>query len=139
MRDKNASDRIEGYRRQIVELQSLVERVPISDQVLGYAWALVRASRPAAAESPEFIRRFVSWGAGPRGMLTLVMCAKSRALLAGRRHATVGDVRALAKPALRHRIACNYAGQAAGMNSDRLIEMLLDAVPDDKPYEPPSA
>lgn len=125
--------------RQIVELQELVERVPISDQVLGYAWALVRASRPGSAESLDFINRWVSWGAGPRGVLTLVACAKTRAMLYGRYHATAGDVQALAKAALRHRIACNYAGQAAGMNSDRLIEMLLEAVPADKRYERPAA
>ncbi len=58
------------------------------------------------------------WGAGPRGLLTLVTAAKARAILYGRYHATVGDVQAVAKPALRHRVACNYAAQAAGVNSE---------------------
>ena len=88
-------------------------RVPVSDQVLGYAWALVRASRPGTPEAPDFVNKWVSWGAGPRGVLTLVTCAKARAILYGRYHATVADVQAVAKPALRHRIASNYAAQAA--------------------------
>jgi len=123
----------------IVEYQRLVTRVPVSDQVLGYAWALVRASRPASKESIDFIDRWVAWGAGPRGVLTLVTCAKARAILHGRYHATVGDVQALVRPALRHRIAGNYAAQANNLNSDRLIEMLLEAVPADRKYEKPMA
>jgi len=121
----------------VLRLQGLVTRVPVSDQVLGYAWALVRASRPGAAEAPEFVNRWVNWGAGPRGVLTLVTCAKARAILHGWYHATAGDVRALAKPALRHRIAGNYAAQANNLASDQLVEMLLEAVPEDAKYERP--
>ncbi len=122
---------------QIVELQHLVERVPVSDQVLGYAWALVRATRPGTPEAPEFVNRWVDFGAGPRGLLTLVTCAKARAILHGRYHATVGDVQAVVKPALRHRVAGNYAAQANSVNSDQLVEMLLEAVPADRAYERP--
>src|SRR5574340_1010032 len=110
---------------EIVQIQDLVTRVPVSDQVLGYAWALVRTSRPGMPDSPEFVNRWVSWGAGPRGVLTLVTCAKARAILYGRYHATVGDVQAVAKPALRHRIASNYAAQASSVGSEQLIEMLM--------------
>jgi MoxR-like ATPase len=124
---------------EIIDIQQLVARVPVSDQVLGYAWALVRASRPGQPEAPEFVGRWVSWGAGPRGLLTLVTCAKARALLYGRYHATVGDVQALVRPALRHRIAGNFTAQAAGVGCDQLIELLLDAVPADKKYEKPAA
>jgi MoxR-like ATPase len=123
---------------QIVEIQNLVTRVPVADQVLGYAWALVRASRPGTAEAPEFVNRWVNWGAGPRGVLTLVTCAKARAMLYGRFHATVGDVQAVAKPPLRHRVASNYAAQAADINSERLIEMLMESVPADRKYEKPA-
>ena len=123
----------------ILEMQKLVTRVPVSDQVLGYAWALVRATRPGTKEAPEFVNRWVSWGAGPRGVLTLVTCAKARAILYGRYHATVADVQAVAKPALRHRIAGNYAAQANGLSSEKLIEMLFEAVPHDKKYEKPAA
>jgi MoxR-like ATPase len=123
----------------IIEIQRLVTRVPVSDQVLGYAWALVRASRPNTPEATEFVNRWVNWGAGPRGVLTLVTCAKARAILFGRYHATVGDVQAIAKPALRHRIASNYAAQASNVGSEQLIEMLMEAIPADRKYEKPAA
>jgi MoxR-like ATPase len=123
----------------IVEFQRLVTRVPVSDQVLGYAWTLVRASRPGTKDSLDFVDRWVAWGAGPRGVLTLVTCAKARAILHGRYHATVGDVQAIVGPALRHRIAGNYAAQANNLTSDRLIEMLLEAIPPDRAYEKPAA
>ncbi len=125
--------------QDIIEMQQLVSRVPVSDQVLGYAWALVRASRPGTPEAAEFVDRWVAWGAGPRGVLTLVTCAKARAILHGRYHATIGDVQAVIKPALRHRIAGNYAAQANNTTSDRLIEMLMEAVPADRKYERPAA
>ncbi len=121
----------------ILSFQQLVTRVPVSDQVLGYAWSLVRASRPTSKEAPEFIDKWVAWGAGPRGVLTLVTCAKARAILYGRYHATIGDVQAIVRPALRHRIAGNYAAQANNLTSDRLIEMLMEAVPADQKYEKP--
>lgn len=124
---------------EIIEFQKLVTRVPVSDQVLGYAWALVRSSRPGAKEAPDFVNKWVNWGAGPRGVLTLVMCAKARAILYGRYHATVADVQAVAKPALRHRLAANYTAQANGVGSEKLIDMLMQAVPADKKYEKPAA
>ncbi len=124
---------------EIIELQNLVLRVPVSDQVLGYAWAIVRASRPATPEAPDFVNKWVSWGAGPRGLLTLVSCAKARAILYGRYHATVADVQAVARPALRHRIACNYAAQASSINSEKVIEMLMQHLPADRKYQKPAA
>ena len=123
----------------ILDFQQLVLRVPVSDQVLGYAWALVRASRPTSKEAPDFIDKWVAWGAGPRGVLTLVTCAKARAILHGRYHATIGDVQTVIYPALRHRIAGNYAAQANNLTGDRLIEMLMEAVPADRRYEKPLA
>jgi len=123
----------------IIRLQQLVLRVPVSDQVLGYAWALVRATRPNSKEAPEFVDKWVNWGAGPRGVLTLVTCAKARAILHGRYHATIGDVQWIVKPSLRHRIAGNYAAQANNLTSDQLIDMLLEAVPADKQYARPAA
>ena len=124
---------------EMIQMQSLVTRVPVADQVLGYAWALVRATRPGTPEAPDFVQQWVSWGAGPRGVLTLVACAKARAVLYGRYHATIGDVQAVAKPALRHRLACNYAAQAAGIGPEQVIDRLLEAVRADKVYEKPAA
>jgi MoxR-like ATPase len=124
---------------ELLKMQQLVNRVPVSDQVLGYAHALVRSSRPGTKEAPDFVNKWVSWGAGPRGVLTLVTAAKARAILYGRYHATVGDVQAVVRPALRHRIAGNYAAQAANVGSERLIEMLVEAVSADRKYEKPAA
>lgn len=124
---------------EIIQIQNLVSSVPVSDQVLGYAWALVRATRPQTPEAPDFVNRWVSWGAGPRGLLTLVTCAKARAILYGRYHATIGDVQAIAKPALRHRLASNFAAQASNVGSEQLIQMLMEAIPADKKYERPAA
>ena len=123
----------------ILNVQRLVMKVPVCDQVLGYAWTLVRSTRPGTPEAPDFITKWASWGAGPRGLLTLLTAAKARALLYGRYHATAADVQAVAKPALRHRIAGNYAAQASGIGSERLVEMLLEAVPADRKYERPAA
>lgn len=123
---------------EIIRYQRLVQRIPVSDQVLGYAHALVRASRPGTPEAPDFVNKWVNWGAGPRGVLTLVTCAKARALLRGNFHATIGDVQAIAKSALRHRIAPNYAAQAANVRSEQLIERLMEQTPTDKQYRPPA-
>jgi MoxR-like ATPase len=123
---------------EILDFQKLVMRVPVSDQVLGYAWALVRATRPNTPEAPDFVNRWMSWGAGPRGVLTLISCAKARAVLYGRFHASIGDVQAVVKPALRHRLAANFTAQAAGKGSEELLDMLLAAVPADRKYDKPS-
>jgi MoxR-like ATPase len=122
---------------EIIELQQIVSRVPVSDQVLGYAWALVRASRPNTPPAPEFVNQWVNWGAGPRGLLTLIMCGKARAALSGRFHVSTADIQAVARPALRHRIANNYSAQANQVGSEELIGMLMDAVPADQKYVKP--
>jgi MoxR-like ATPase len=122
---------------KLIEAQALVERMPACDHVVGYSWAVVRASRPDTPEALDFINKWVNWGAGPRGVLALVSCAKARAFLHGRYHAAVEDVQAIIEPALRHRIAPNYAALAANVNSDKLIALLMEGVPADKLYEPP--
>ncbi|MCH7728739.1 MAG: AAA family ATPase, partial [Planctomycetes bacterium] len=94
---------------------------------------------PGTPEAPEFVNKWVNWGAGPRGVLTLVTCAKARAIMFGRYHATIADVQALAKPALRHRIVGNYTAQANNIDSEQLIEMLMEAVPADREYQKPEA
>jgi len=123
----------------ILAAQDMVVSMPACDQVVGYAWALVRATRPGSPEAPDFVNKWVNWGAGPRGVLTLISCAKARALLQGRYHASVDDVRAVIAPALRHRMRPNYAALAADVDSEKLIEMLLDAIGADATYEQPKA
>jgi MoxR-like ATPase len=125
--------------QQILEFQQWVGDAPLDDQVLGYAWRLVRASRPGTHDSLDFVDRWVARGAGPRGLLALVTCAKARALLHGRAAAGVDDVQAIVRPVLRHRIAGNHGAEANNLTSDRLIEMLLEAIPSDQVFEPPDA
>jgi MoxR-like ATPase len=122
----------------VLELQRLVERLPVTDQVLGYAWALVRATRPATPDAAAFVDKWVAHGAGPRGLLALITCAKARAVLHGRALATIADVQSLIKPALRHRIAGNFAAQASNLDSDRLLDILLEDVPPEEKYERPA-
>ena len=115
---------------EVLEIQRLVARLPVSDQVLRYAWTLVRATRPGTPEALDFIDRWVAWGAGPRGLLARLTCAKARAVLHGRDQATAADVQATIHPALRHRIAPNQVAQANNLTSDALVDMLLEAITD---------
>jgi len=114
-------------------MQSLVREVPIADHVVRYALRLVRATRSAqevgAPERPKAVADYVSWGAGPRASQFLVLAAKARALLEGRPSVTVEDVRAMARPVLRHRIQLNFNAQADGVGTDRVIEELLAGIP----------
>ena len=122
---------------QLVGFQDLVARLPVGDEALAYAWALVRSSRPNQAETIGFVDRWVAWGAGPRGLLALVAAAKAKAVLQGRPEATVDDVRSVAMPVLRHRVAGNETAEANALSSDRLIELLLEALPPEAHYEKP--
>jgi MoxR-like ATPase len=114
---------------QIVAAQALVRRVPMADYVFRYARDLTRASRPGQVEATDFVRKYVSWGAGPRAGQSLILCAKARALLEGRVHATADDVRHVAAPVLRHRIMTTFHAESEGIDPDRVIEHLLVAIP----------
>ncbi len=131
---------------QLLAGQQLVLRMPASEQVVGYAWSLVRASRPGenawsrkAGEAPEAIAKWINWGSGPRGVLTLISCAKARALLHGRYEATVEDVNWVARPSLRHRVSPNYAAASSGISSETIVGMLLEEFPPDRGYTKPAA
>ncbi len=113
----------------IVAYQRLVRRVPVADAVTRYAVALARLSRPTAANAPDFIKKWVSYGASVRAAQYLILGAKARALMQGRYHVSFEDVRALAHPVLRHRILTNFHAQSERVTSDSLIEQLLKAVP----------
>ena len=112
----------------IVSLQKLIRRVPVSDHVVRYVVRLVRATR-AGAHAPEFVRNWVSWGAGPRASQYLVLGAKTRAVLEGRYAPGIEDVKAVAPAVLRHRIVTNFTAEAEGIKPDRIIEDLLAQVP----------
>ncbi len=113
---------------QILALQELVRRVPVPDHVVRYAVELVRATRPKEPGALDFIAKNVSWGAGPRASQYLVIGAKARAILSGRYIASVDDIRALARPVLRHRVLPNFTAESEGLTSVRLIDMLLERV-----------
>ena len=117
---------------RILELQKIVRRVPVADHVVRYAMKLVRLDAGPATDDdvPQFIRDYVSWGAGPRASQYLVLGAKARAVLHGRFYAGVDDVRAVAFPVLRHRIVTNFNAEAEGIKPDELIRRLIDAVGD---------
>jgi MoxR-like ATPase len=116
-------------RDEILALQDLVPRVPVAPHVVAHAVSLVRASRPDDETSPADVRRFVAFGAGPRASQALVLGAKARAVLHGRFAAELEDVRALALPALRHRIVPSYRAQAEGIRAADLVGKLLASVP----------
>jgi MoxR-like ATPase len=109
----------------ILNLQALVRRVPVAEHVLVFARDLVRATRPNEPGTPAFINELVQWGAGPRASIYLVLAGKARAILHGRVHVTTEDIVKVAHPVLRHRILTNFSAEAAGMNSDRIVDQLL--------------
>jgi MoxR-like ATPase len=116
---------------RILMLQKIVRRVPAADHVVRYALKLARLTRPHKGEAPDFIREYVSWGAGPRASQYLVLGAKARAVLNGRFFAGIDDIRAVAFPVLRHRIMTNFNAEAEGIKPDDIIRRLLDVVPAD--------
>jgi MoxR-like ATPase len=115
---------------QILELQRLVRRVPVTDHVIHYTLALVRQTRVSEPGVPKFIRDWLSWGAGPRAVQYLILGAKARALLYGQTHVSVEDVKALAYPVLRHRILTNFTAASEGVTTDTVVEKLLKETPD---------
>lgn len=115
----------------VLTLQELVRKVPVADHVIKYALKLVRQTRLGQADTPKFVKDYVSWGAGPRASQYLVLAGKARALLAGRYHVTTEDIRAVAYPTLRHRVLTNFNAEAEGVKADDVIRMLIESTPRD--------
>jgi MoxR-like ATPase len=116
--------------KRIIELQDMVRRVPAAEHVIRYAISLVRKSRPLEQGSPEFIKDWIAWGAGPRASQFLILGGKARAILNGRYAVTCEDVKALAHPVLKHRLIVNFRAEAEGVDSTKIIEKLLETVPE---------
>ncbi|MBK1828959.1 AAA family ATPase [Haloferula rosea] len=110
---------------EIIRLQEVVKRVPVGDHVIDFAARIARATRPQEGEAPDFVKEMVGWGAGPRAGISLITAAKAHAVLRGRFHASTGDVAAVAKPVLRHRVLTTFNAEAAGVTSDQIIDRLL--------------
>ncbi|MCS7238292.1 MAG: MoxR family ATPase [Thermoguttaceae bacterium] len=119
------------------DFADLVDKIVYPERLLGYTWALVRASRPRAADSPDFVDRWIASGASTRGLVAFVRAAKARALLCGRAAVGLEDIQAVVKPILRHRITPNEAAEAQALSSDALIDMIMEAVRPDRTYPPP--
>ncbi|MBI2371088.1 MAG: AAA family ATPase [Deltaproteobacteria bacterium] len=120
-------------RRKILDLQELVRRVPASPYIIGYAVKLARQSRPQEPGAFSFVKEWVDWGAGPRASQYLILGAKARAVMQGRYAAGIEDVRAVARPVLRHRILTNFKAQAEGVTSLDVVTRLLQEVKPDEP------
>lgn len=114
----------------IIRLQHMVRRVPVAPHVIHYALRLVRSTRVASDDAPEFVKDTVSWGAGPRGMQYLLLGGKARAVLDGRYYVTTDDIRAVAHAVLRHRVITNFNAESSGFTSDKVIDQLLEFTPD---------
>jgi MoxR-like ATPase len=114
--------------RQILQLQQIVRRVPVGDHVYLFALDIIRATRPGEPGASDFVRHWLSWGAGPRAGQYLILAAKARALMKGRLHTTVEDVEAVAAPCLRHRLVPNFNAEAEGITIEQIVEKILTLV-----------
>jgi MoxR-like ATPase len=119
--------------KAIVNLQKLVRSVPVGDYVRDYVLRLVRATRPKDPTSPDFVKKMVDWGAGPRAGIFLVMGGKAMAAMDGRFSVAIDDIKKVAIPVLRHRVSTNFQAQAEGKTSEDVIEELLKVVGDPEP------
>jgi MoxR-like ATPase len=123
---------------QLVNMQKIIASVPVSEYVVKYVSALVRASRPSDPSAPDFIRKMVDYGAGPRAGQHLLWAGKAFAAMDGRLTVSLDDVRRSAVPVLRHRIGCNFAASAEGVDPVEIVRRLLQHVPEPAvpKYEP---
>jgi len=119
-------------REDLLDYQDLVRRVPVSDHVFEYASILARSTRPEEDEAPGFVKDYLSWGAGPRAGLFMILGGKARAVLHGRCHVSTEDIRAVARPVLRHRLVPNFSAQSEGIGVEEIIDDLLAEIPDDE-------
>jgi MoxR-like ATPase len=126
----SAEPRMVLSRKDLLEFQALVRKVPVAQHVQDYAVRLLLATRPESSDAPSGVRRFVREGASPRGAQSVLLAAKIRALMEGRFAAALEDVRASALPALRHRVLLNFEGEAEGVKTDAVLEEILKALPE---------
>jgi MoxR-like ATPase len=111
--------------QKIIQLQELVRRVPVADNVISYAVKIVRSSRPVDHNPLKFVTDWISWGAGPRASQYLILGAKTRAILDGRPTPDIEDVKAVAKAVLRHRLVTNFNAEAEGISTTDIVEKLI--------------
>jgi MoxR-like ATPase len=117
---------------EIIRLQDTVRKIPVADHVLKYAERIVRVTRPGGDEQADFCKKWLSWGAGPRASLNLVIAAKARAMLNGNFAVSCADVANVAPAILRHRIIPNFAAQSEGVTQDDIVAKILESIPQDE-------
>ncbi|HZH07500.1 MAG TPA: MoxR family ATPase [Lautropia sp.] len=117
---------------EVLDMRQTARNIPIARPVQDYAIRMALATRPEAAQAHPMVKRFVRYGASPRGAQALVLGAKVHALMSDRVHVAGADIRAVALPALRHRIMLNYEGQAEEVDPDTLIDAIIESLPDPK-------
>ena len=117
-------------QEELLQLQDVVRKVPVSDHVIKYVTRLVNATRPSSPLAPELTKTYVSTGAGPRAGQCLILAAKATAILEGRIHVSCADIRRSAPPVLRHRLMTNFAADSEGLNSVDIVKKLLELVPE---------
>ena len=110
---------------EILNIQNLIRQIPVADNVVEYAVKLVAKTRPDSDFAPEDVKKYLSWGAGPRASQFLVLAAKCHAAINGKYSPDIEDVKAISLPVLRHRIVRNYKAEAEGMSVEKLINSLL--------------
>jgi MoxR-like ATPase len=113
---------------EIIFYQDLIRRIPVADNVIEFAVDLVSRTRPKNGNTPDFIKNWLSWGAGPRASQYLILGAKTKAVLEGRHTPDIEDVRKMAGPVLRHRIVTNFNAEADGINPIQIVEKLLSSI-----------
>jgi len=113
---------------RLLEAQQMVKEVMMAEDLLAYAVDIVMATNPFNEDALDEVKQFVQYGSGPRGVQSIIKLAKARALINGRFHVSVADIKAVAKPALRHRILLNYEGEAAEKTTDDVVDLLLSKV-----------
>ena len=114
---------------RIVQLQEIVRRVPVGDHVYTFALDLCRATRPNEPGASDFVRHWLSWGAGPRAGQNMILAGKARALMRGRLYVTIEDIEAVAAPVLRHRIIPNFNAEAEGITVEQIVEKIITLIP----------
>lgn len=115
-------------RAEIVALQQTVRKVIVGRSVAAFAVKLARATRPKSEEAPDFVRKYLTWGAGPRACQALLLGAKANALLEGRVHVSVDDIRYVAFPVMRHRLVTSFSAESDGITPDHIVEKLFEVI-----------
>src|SRR5262245_55940132 len=117
------------HGEDILRLQHIVRRVPVSDHVFAFAKWMTRMTRPGTPEAADFVNKWLTWGAGPRASINLILAAKAHAILHGNYHVSTEDVVSVALPILRHRLITNFTAQSEGVTVEKVIRRILETLP----------